>query len=54
MAVLDSRGHIALARDVDAVRVGLGNGGTRLLVFLVQDLHDVLELVGADLPNAGC
>jgi hypothetical protein len=49
VAVLDSCGHIALARDMDALRVGLDHRRAILLVCLVQDADDVLELIGADL-----
>jgi hypothetical protein len=44
MAVLDSRGHIALARDVHALGEGVDHRRPVLLVLLVQDADDGLEL----------
>ena len=52
--VLDSCGHVALADDVDALRVGLDDGRTVLLVLLVEEGNDRLKLGTGGLQPAVC
>lgn len=47
--VFDTRGHVALAGDVDAVGVGPVDGRPAWLVLLVEDGDDLLELGGGGL-----
>ena len=49
VSVLDSRGHVTLATNIDTLRECLAGGWAVLLVRLVQDGDDRLELIGANL-----